>query len=60
MGGKLKRDIWKMQRGWGAEVKCNGVGVGVKNVSLVRAIWHALVVRRPDEYATLKARKQTL
>jgi hypothetical protein len=51
---KLKRDIWKMAgKGWGAEVERNGVGVGIRNVSLARAIWHVLVVRRPDEFGSL-------
>jgi hypothetical protein len=35
---------------WGAEVERNGVGYGVRFVSLPRAIWHVLTVRRPDEY----------
>lgn len=51
---KLKRDIWRMaDGGWGAMTERNGVGVGLRSVSLWRAIWHVLTVRRPDEYATL-------
>lgn len=51
----LKRDIWRMCDGsWGAEVTRNGVGVGVRHVSLLRAVWHVLSVRRPDEYGALK------
>lgn len=54
---KRERDIWRMADGsWGAEVVRNGVGVGIRNVSLARAIWHVLTVRRPDEYAVLHAR----
>jgi hypothetical protein len=50
----LRRDIWRMADGsWGAEVERNGVGVGIRYVSLPRAIWHVLTVRRPDDYATL-------
>lgn len=52
---RLKRDIWRMASGrWGAEVQRNGVGVGLRDVSLLRAIWHVLTVRRPDDYAALK------
>ncbi len=55
---RLKRDIWRMVDGsWGAETKRNGVGVGVRYVSLARAVWHVLTVRRPDEYATFTRRR---
>lgn len=42
--------------GWGAEVERNGVGYGVRRVSLLRAIWHVLTVRRPDERAFMIAK----
>jgi hypothetical protein len=45
---------------WGAEVERNGVGVGVRYVSLWRAIWHVLTVRRPDEYAPLKVSNEDI
>lgn len=52
---KLTRDIWRMADGsWGAETERNGVGAGVRHVSLARAVWHVLTVRRPDESASLK------
>lgn len=55
MPSHRERDIWRMADGsWGAEVQRNGVGVGVRRVSLLRAVWHVLTVRRPDEYVTLK------
>jgi hypothetical protein len=51
-----KRDIWRMVDGsWGAEVMRKGVGVGVRGVSLPRALWHLLVVRRPDEAVRIDA-----
>lgn len=51
---QVKRDVWRMVDGsWGAEVERNGVGVGVRYVSLWRALWHVLTVRRPDEFASL-------
>lgn len=52
---RRKCDIWRMADGsWGAEVERNGVGVGVRGVSLLRALWHIMTVRRPDEWALLK------
>lgn len=53
--GKRTRDIWRMADGsWGAEVARNGVGVGVRHVSIFRAVWHVLTVRRPDEWTELR------
>lgn len=50
----LKRDIWRCADGsWGAEVMRNGVGAGVRGVSLWRAVWHVLTVRRPEEFVSL-------
>lgn len=55
---RLKRDIWRMADGsWGAETMRNGVGVGIRYVSLWRALWHVLTVRRPDEHHVLKVPK---
>lgn len=50
----VHRDLWRMADGsWGAEVERNGVGVGLRYVSLLRALWHLLTVRRPDEWGNL-------
>lgn len=56
---KLKRDLWRMADGtWGAEVMRHpdGVGIGVRGVSLRAALWHLLTCRRPEEYATVYRR----
>jgi hypothetical protein len=54
VSARLHRDLWRMADGsWGAEVERNGVGVGVRHVSLLRALWHLLTVRRPDDWGTL-------
>lgn len=50
----VKRDIWRMADGsWGASVQRNGVGLDLRGVSLLRAVWHVLTVRRPDEWCQL-------
>lgn len=50
----LTAEIWRMADGsWGASTERNGVGVAVRGVSFLRALWHVLTVRRPDEWGSL-------